>query len=39
MRHWPLVSLMMVCLGLAGCFERIVEPAEVFGDIIIRRNL
>lgn len=23
----------MVCLGLAGCFERIVEPKDVFGSI------
>jgi len=24
---------MLVCLGLAGCFEKIVEPADVFGNI------
>lgn len=24
---------MVICLSLAGCYERIVEPADVFGDI------
>ncbi|MDR4469687.1 MAG: MBL fold metallo-hydrolase [Nitrospira sp.] len=33
MRRWTIVALVMVCLGLAGCSERIVEPADVFGDI------
>ena len=33
MRHLLFVSLMMVCLGLAGCFERIAEPADVFGNV------
>ncbi len=27
------VILMVICLSLAGCYERIVEPADVFGDI------
>ena len=33
MRRWQLIILVGVCLGLAGCYERIVEPADVFGDI------
>lgn len=33
MRPWPLVVLVGVSLSLAGCYERIVEPADVFGDI------
>ncbi len=33
MRHLLFVSLMMGCLGLAGCFERLVEPADVFGNV------
>jgi len=33
MSRWPLVMLVGGCLCPAGCFERIVEPADVFGDI------
>ena len=33
MRRWKLIALVIVCLSLAGCFERIVEPADVFGNI------
>ncbi len=33
MRPWQLIALMSVCLCLVGCYERIVEPADVFGDI------
>ncbi len=33
MRRWPLMTLVGVCLSLAGCFDRIVEPADVFGNI------
>lgn len=33
MRRWTLVALVIVCLSLAGCFERIVEPADVFGNV------
>ncbi|MDR4470616.1 MAG: hypothetical protein MRJ68_20320 [Nitrospira sp.] len=32
-RRWTIIALVMVCLGLAGCYERLVEPAAVFGDI------
>ena len=30
---WELMILLGVCLNLVGCYERIVEPAGVFGDI------
>lgn len=33
MRRGTIGALVMVCLGLAGCSERLVEPADVFGDI------
>jgi len=33
MRRRQLITLVGVCLSLAGCYERIVEPADVFGDI------
>lgn len=33
MRRGTIIAGVMVCLGLAGCYERIVEPADVFGDI------
>lgn len=33
MRRWELVILLGVCLHLAGCYERIVEPADVFGTV------
>ena len=33
MRRWTVVAPVLVSLGLAGCFERIVEPADVFGDV------
>lgn len=33
MKHWLLVVSVTVCLGLAGCVERIVEPADVFGNV------
>lgn len=33
MRSWTIVAPVMVCFSLAGCFEQIVEPADVFGDI------
>ncbi len=34
MKAWQLIILMGASLSLAGCYERIVEPAHVFGDII-----
>ena len=33
MRRWIFIALAITCLNLAGCFERIVEPTDVFGDI------
>lgn len=33
MRRVQLIILMSVSLSLPGCLERIVEPADVFGDI------
>ena len=33
MTRWTVVVLGMVCCSLVGCFERIVEPADVFGDV------
>jgi glyoxylase-like metal-dependent hydrolase (beta-lactamase superfamily II) len=33
MRCRLLAAVVMVCLGPAGCFERIVEPADVFGNV------
>ena len=33
MRHLLFIFLMMGCLGLVGCFERLVEPADVFGNV------
>ena len=33
MRAWPFMIIVSMCLGFAGCYERIVEPANVFGDI------
>lgn len=33
MTGWTLVAPAMVCLSLAGCYERIVEPADVFGTV------
>ncbi|THJ22485.1 MAG: MBL fold metallo-hydrolase [Nitrospira sp. CG24E] len=33
MRLWKLMVPVALCLALAGCFERIVEPADVFGNI------
>lgn len=33
MTGWTLVASVMVCLSLAGCYERIVEPADVFGNV------
>lgn len=27
------VLLVSLCLSLTGCYERLVEPADVFGDI------
>ena len=33
MTGWTLVASVMVCLSLAGCYERIVEPADVFGTV------
>ena len=33
MRRGTLIATVMVSLGLAGCVERIVEPADVFGNI------
>jgi hypothetical protein len=32
-RRWILIVPVMLCLGLAGCFERVVEPEDVFGSI------
>lgn len=31
--RWILIAQVMVCLGLGGCFERIVESKDVFGSI------
>lgn len=33
MRCSQLIIVIGICVGLAGCFERIVEPTDVFGDI------
>lgn len=34
MRRWPLITSIMMSLSLlTGCYERIVEPADVFGEI------
>ena len=33
MTGWTLVASAMVSFSLAGCYERIVESADVFGDI------
>lgn len=33
MRCWLITILVGACFGLAGCFERIVEPADVFGNV------
>ena len=33
MRCLLALALLIACLSLAGCFERIVEPADVFGDV------
>lgn len=33
MRRGTIIAGVMVCLGLAGCYERMVEPADVFGDV------
>ncbi len=33
MRPWLFIILVSGCFGLAGCFERIVEPADVFGTV------
>ncbi len=33
MRRGTIIAGVMVCLGLAGCYERMVEPTDVFGDV------
>lgn len=33
MSAWQVMILIGMCLGLTGCYERIVEPADVFGNI------
>ena len=33
MTRWTVVVLIVICFSLAGCFERMVEPADVFGDV------
>lgn len=33
MRRFLVLALLIACFPLTGCFERIVEPADVFGDI------
>lgn len=33
MNMWPLIVVAIVCLSLFGCFERVVEPEDVFGAI------
>jgi len=33
MRHWLPMIVVMASLGLVGCVERIVEPADVFGNV------
>jgi glyoxylase-like metal-dependent hydrolase (beta-lactamase superfamily II) len=33
MRHWLPMVAVMASLGLFGCVERIVEPADVFGNV------
>ena len=30
---WALIVAVTVCLSLFGCFERVVEPEDVFGAI------
>lgn len=32
-RCWQLLTVVGVCVSLAGCYERIVEPADVFGTV------
>ena len=32
-RRWTIIALVMVCFSLASCYERIVEPADVFGNV------
>ena len=33
MGRGTIVALVVVCLSLAGCYERIVEPTDVFGTV------
>lgn len=33
MVRWIPILLVTICFSLAGCFERIVEPTDVFGDV------
>ncbi len=33
MRPWLVIILVSGCFGLTGCFERIVEPVDVFGNV------
>ena len=33
MSRWWFLTFLGMCLSLAGCYEQIVEPADVFGDI------
>lgn len=33
MRRWRLIIIAGVCLNFAGCYERIMEPADVFGNV------
>ena len=33
MKTWQLVVVAMFCLSLSACFERVVEPEDVFGAI------
>lgn len=33
MRPWLVIILVSGCFGLTGCFQRIVEPVDVFGNV------
>lgn len=33
MTGWTLVAPAMVCFSLGGCYERMVEPVDVFGNV------
>jgi glyoxylase-like metal-dependent hydrolase (beta-lactamase superfamily II) len=33
MKMWQLIAVAILCLGLSSCFEKVVEPEDVFGAI------